>query len=340
MQFGIAKKIKDGARKIVLEEAEAARVAAFSAFKSLGLEVPQFTAPPLPAIEDSPTRDTMVSPCGDQAKCNKVALGTDARGDKSKNKSSDYAAPRTSICNLKEYAHPGSSIQMKENLGIANNAKITTQESASPSSTGIFAGSSSTIVVDKGPVNAYSFPGGFDCFLNQWSAVSEFSFDVHFMKKSIKPSLTLFEVFGLAVCWENSPIYYCNFPKDLVTTGNKDSIEMWGNFQRRWKKIADIMQQKSVKKMTWNLKIQIQALKSAYISCQRLARFHLDPKMLDNIEVLDSSYVMLSPISVYSGLDICLLAWVLWPDEESRTVPNLEKVHHILCSAMPLAFHW
>nr|CAB3461938.1 unnamed protein product [Digitaria exilis] len=71
MQFGIAKKIKNGARKIVLEEAEAARVAAFSAFKSLGLEVPQFTAPPLPAIEDSPTRDTMVSPCGDQAKCNK-----------------------------------------------------------------------------------------------------------------------------------------------------------------------------------------------------------------------------------------------------------------------------
>ncbi|KAF8666497.1 hypothetical protein HU200_053610 [Digitaria exilis] len=326
MQFGIAKKIKDGARKIVLEEAEAARVAAFSAFKSLGLEVPQFTAPPLPAIEESPTRDTIVSPCGDQAKCNKVALGTDARDDKSKNKSSDYAAPRTSICNLKEDAHPGSSIQMKENLGIANNAKITTQESASPSSTGIFAGSSSTIVVDKGPVNAYSFPGGFDCFLNQWSAVSEFSFDVHFMKKSIKPSLTLFEVFGLAVCWENSPIYYCNFPKDLVTNGNKDSSEMWGNFQRRWKKIADIMQQKSVKKMTWNLKIQIQALKSAYISCQRLARFHLDPKMLDNIEVLDSSYVLLSPISVYSGLDICLLAWVLWPDEESRTVPNLEKL--------------
>ncbi|RCV18574.1 hypothetical protein SETIT_3G311900v2 [Setaria italica] len=323
MQFGIAKKIKNGARKIVLEEAEAARVAAFSAFKSLGVEVPQFTAPSLPAIEDSPMRDTVVSPCGDQARSNKVALGINAGDDKNKNNSSDYAAPRISTYSLRE-EHPGSYIQMKENL--ANNAKITTQEAASPLSTDFIAGSSSTNLADKGPVNAYNFLGGFDCFLDQWSAVSEFCFDVHFIKKAMKPSSNLFEVFGLAVCWENSPIYYCNFPKDLVTTGAKDSSEMWGNFQRRWKKIADIMQQKSVKKMTWNLKVQIQALKSAYISCQRLARFHLDHKVLENIEVLDNSYVLLSPISVYSGLDICLMAWVLWPDEESRTVPNLEKL--------------
>ncbi|CAL4907070.1 unnamed protein product [Urochloa decumbens] len=323
MQFGISKKIKNGARKIVLEEAEAARVAAFSAFKSLGVEVPQFTAPPLAAIEDSPTGDTMISPCGNQAKCNKLALGTDAGDDKNKNNSSDYAAPRTSTYSLRE-EHPG--IQMKENLGIANNAKVTTQEAASPLSTGIIAGSSSTNVADKGPVNACNFPGGFDCFLDQWSAISEFFFDVHFIKKSVKPSSTLFEVFGLAVCWENSPVYYCNFPKDLVTTGIKDSSEMWGNFKGRWKRIANIMQQKTAKKLTWNLKIQIQALKSAYISCQRLARFHLDHKMLDNIEVLDNSYVLLSPMCVYNGLDICLVAWVLWPDEESRTVPNLEKL--------------
>jgi DNA polymerase theta len=335
MQFGIAKKIKNGARKIVLEEAEAARVAAFAAFKSLGVEVPQFTAPSLPAIEDSSIRDTMVSPCGVEARSNKVALGINAGDDKNKN-NSGYAALRISTYSLRE-ERPGSSIQMKENL--ANNAKITTQESASPLSTEFIAGSSSTKLTDKGPVNAYNFPGGFDCFLEQWSAVREFFFDVHFIKKAMKPSSNLFEVFGLAVCWENSPIYYSNFPKDLVTTGAKDSREMWANFQRRWKKIDQIMQQQSVKKMTWNLKIQIQALKSAYISCQRLARFHLDHKVLENIEVLDNSYVLLSPISVYSGLDICLVTWVLWPDEESRTVPNLEKVHHKLCSAEPLAFH-
>ncbi|XP_062201875.1 helicase and polymerase-containing protein TEBICHI isoform X2 [Phragmites australis] len=325
MQFGIAKKIKNGARKIVLEEAEAARVAAFSAFKSLGVEVPQFTAPALPTIEDSPTRDTMVSPCGDKANCNKLALVTHAGDDK--NYCSNYdAAQRASTDSLGDYTCPGSSIHMKDNAGLASNVNITIQEAASPLSTQITDKSSGRNVADKGPINAYNFPGGFDCFLDRWSAVGEFSFDLHFVKKSTNLSWTLFEVFGLAVCWENSPIYYCNFPKDLVTIGNNDSSEMWGHFQRRWNKIADIMQQNSVKKMTWNLKIQIQALKSAYFSCQRLARFHLDHKMLNNIEVLDNSYVLLPPISVYNGIDICLVAWVLWPDEESKTMPSLEKL--------------
>ncbi|GKG00408.1 hypothetical protein Tco_0302098, partial [Tanacetum coccineum] len=36
IQFGVAKKIKNGACKIVLEKAEEARDAAFSAFKALG----------------------------------------------------------------------------------------------------------------------------------------------------------------------------------------------------------------------------------------------------------------------------------------------------------------
>ncbi|XP_065622903.1 helicase and polymerase-containing protein TEBICHI isoform X1 [Quercus suber] len=39
VQLGVAKKIKNGARKIVLDKAEEARVAAFSAFKSLGFNV-------------------------------------------------------------------------------------------------------------------------------------------------------------------------------------------------------------------------------------------------------------------------------------------------------------
>ncbi|CAD6343940.1 unnamed protein product [Miscanthus lutarioriparius] len=294
MQFGIAKKIKNGARKIVLEEAEAARVAAFSAFKSLGVEVPQFTAPPLAAIEDYPTRDTI-----DQAKSNKLAFGTHARDDKNKNNCSDYATPRASTYSLRKDLNPAPSIQMKENAELSKNVKITRQGAAASLSTEIADGLSSRDVADKGPVHAYNFPGVLTVFL--------------------------INVFGLAVCWENSPIYYCNFPKDLVTTGNNDFREMWGYFQRRWEKITDIMQQKSVQKMTWNLKIQIQALKSPYISCQRLERFHLDHKMLDKVEVLDNSYMLLSPISVYNGLDICLLAWVLWPDEESRTVPNLEK---------------
>jgi DNA polymerase theta len=339
MQFGIAKKIKNGARKIVLEEAEAARLAAFSAFKSLGVEVPQFTAPPLPTIEDSPTRYAMDSRVGsgDQANCNKLALAMQGADDKS-NCSNYASAQRASTKSLAEDTRPGSLIQMN-NPGIPINANTSIQEASSPSSTQITDKSGSKDVTDMGPVNACKFSGGFDCFLDQWSSVNEFSFDLHFVKKSTKSSLTLFEIFGLAVCWENSPIYYCNFPKDLVTAGNNDSNEAWVNFLRRWNKIHDIMQQKSIKKITWNLKIQIQALKSAYFSCQQLARFHLDHKILNNVEVLENSYVLLPPIAVYNGLDICLVAWVLWPDEESKTAPNLDKVQQMSCSAMPFVFH-
>ncbi|MQL85478.1 hypothetical protein Taro_017980 [Colocasia esculenta] len=31
-------------------------------------------------------------------------------------------------------------------------------------------------------------------------------------------------------------------------------------------------------------------------------------------------------IIVHDGMDLCLVAWILWPDEESRYSPNLEKV--------------
>lgn len=51
IQLGVAKKIKNGARKIVLDKAEEARVAAFSAFKSLGLDIPEFSRPLLLKVE-------------------------------------------------------------------------------------------------------------------------------------------------------------------------------------------------------------------------------------------------------------------------------------------------
>uniref|UniRef100_A0A0D3HTH3 Helicase and polymerase-containing protein TEBICHI n=1 Tax=Oryza barthii TaxID=65489 RepID=A0A0D3HTH3_9ORYZ len=311
MQLGIAKKIKNGARKIVLEEAEAARVAAFSAFKSLGVQVPQFTTPLLPTIDEPPTRDSMVS------------IGRGQASDDTNNCFS-YGSQRASTeRTLGKDMHPGSSIQITESARIVNNANIVVQV-ASPFS--IETKLSSRNVADKGPVNAYNFPGGFDSFLDQWSTVSEFSFDLHYVKKSIKSSSTYFDILGLAVCWENSPVYYCNFPKDLMMAGSNDSIEMWDELTRRWNRVIEIMRQNSVKKMTWNLKFQIQALKYPCVSCQRLSRLHLDYKMLKNVEVLDNLYVFLQPVSVHSGLDICLVAWVLWPDEESKTVPNLEKL--------------
>ncbi|KAL9687354.1 hypothetical protein QQ045_031754 [Rhodiola kirilowii] len=53
MHLGIAKKIKNGARKIVLEKAEEARLAAFSAFKSLGFDYPHLSQLILPIVVEN-----------------------------------------------------------------------------------------------------------------------------------------------------------------------------------------------------------------------------------------------------------------------------------------------
>ncbi|KAF5948402.1 hypothetical protein HYC85_014359 [Camellia sinensis] len=57
IQLGVAKKIKNGARKIVLDKAEEARVATFIAFKSLGLDVPQLPQPVLKAAGDATQKE-------------------------------------------------------------------------------------------------------------------------------------------------------------------------------------------------------------------------------------------------------------------------------------------
>ncbi|GMP67356.1 hypothetical protein CsSME_00027375 [Camellia sinensis var. sinensis] len=57
VQLGVAKKIKNGARKIVLDKAEEARVAAFTAFKSHGLNVPQLPQPVLKAAGDATQKE-------------------------------------------------------------------------------------------------------------------------------------------------------------------------------------------------------------------------------------------------------------------------------------------
>ncbi|XP_059445323.1 helicase and polymerase-containing protein TEBICHI-like [Corylus avellana] len=52
VQLGEAKKIKSGARKIVLDKAEEARIVAFSAFKSLGFDFPHFSQPILSTVTE------------------------------------------------------------------------------------------------------------------------------------------------------------------------------------------------------------------------------------------------------------------------------------------------
>ncbi|XWS70350.1 hypothetical protein CRYUN_Cryun03dG0040400 [Craigia yunnanensis] len=91
----------------------------------------------------------------------------------------------------------------------------------------------------------------------------------------------------------------------------------------RWKRIGDIMGKSGDRKVTWNLKVQIQVLKSPAISVQRFGGMYLGGKDT-GLEIIDNSCLLLPPVLINDGIDMCIAAWILWPDERSSS-PNLEK---------------
>jgi len=193
----------------------------------------------------------------------------------------------------------------------------------------------------KGPTNASNISGGFDSFLDLWDATQEFYFDIHYNKRSEVNSVSLFEIHGIAICWENSPVYFINLPKDLLwshkqrndstpsQSGDKNNVQPPENWleivRKRWNKIGEIMGKRGVLKFTWNLKIQLQVLKGAVVSIQRFGCPSF-PRKIFGPELIDSSHLTLSPINIEEAIDMCIVAWILWPDEERSSNPNLEKV--------------
>ncbi|XP_031265968.1 helicase and polymerase-containing protein TEBICHI isoform X2 [Pistacia vera] len=392
IQLGVAKKIKNGARKIVLEKAEEARIAAFSAFKSLGLDVPQFSRPLLLTTGDNPTRqeeattffrDYTSSSFVDPIKTNMVLAKPHKEADENMEKvaleNAGETLRKTSDGGLvaSVEVHSTTALQhnfVTENLevptvgsgigGVKCNANVEqiknadTTLSIRPEKNGIgnitpsghldklqdrpsqglclFKDSAWT----KGPINATNTPGGFNHFLDIWEATQEFYFDIHYNKQSKVNHGALFEIYGIAICWENSPVYYVNLPKDLLSSGSKrnDGLVISGSddksdslpperqleiMKQRWKRIGVIMEKRDVRKFTWNLKVQNQVLKCAAVSAQRFGCRNLVGKSL-GLELIDSLY-SLSPIYVKDGIDLCIVAWILWPDEERSSNPNLEK---------------
>ncbi|KAL0330327.1 UNVERIFIED_CONTAM: Helicase and polymerase-containing protein TEBICHI [Sesamum radiatum] len=282
LQMGVAKKIKNGARKIVLDKAEEARVAAFSAFKSLGLDVPQIVV-------------------------HYYVLLLDLRKN--------------------QHSLQGRSPQSNEHL-----VHVGQQQ---PKRKNICTGSIQ-IAFEKGPVNVMSIPGGLESFLDLWDATKEFFFDIHFTKKSELNSIAPFEIHGIAICWENTPVYYLNIPKDIFrccsqgnehATGSKDVIPPKLQVEiakKRWSRIGIIMGKKDVRKFTWNLKVQIQALKNPAVAIHKFSNLHGGIKSL-GLDLIDNSYFMFSPIHMRFAIDMCVVAWILAPDEERSSYPNLEK---------------
>jgi len=50
------------------------------------------------------------------------------------------------------------------------------------------------------------------------------------------------------------------------------------------------------------------------------------PGKIVDLDVIDNSYVLFPPIHVQDAIDLCIVAWILWPDEESSSTPDLDKV--------------
>lgn len=381
LQFGVAKKIKNGARKIVLDKAEEARIAAFSAFKSLGYTVPQL-APP---ILSTAARDSIRQEAGSTSGSDTVDTShsfVDANHTDNSNivalekeredliKSSDNGALASvegksgneMPCSLSTIPVAGPTTnELNATFDPTRNPDVTTlsvqlQKQNDKSSirdgchghgtveqhqSGNLASGNVDNSSQKGPINAVSNHGGLDSFLDLWDTVQEFYFDIHYIKRLELHSAAPFEVHGIAVCWENSPVYYINLPRDILLSDNRkddcfslsacsykqkvsssNSKQDLVNAMHRWSRISKIIGRENVRKFTWNLKIQIQVLKKPAVSVQR---FGCLDKIMD-LEVVDNSYILLPPIHVKDAIDMCIVAWILWPDEERSSNPNLDKV--------------
>ncbi|XP_039027780.1 helicase and polymerase-containing protein TEBICHI isoform X1 [Hibiscus syriacus] len=374
MQFGVAKKIKNGARKIVLDKAEEARAAAFSAFKSLGYSVPQFSRPLM--LNGSPGgQEAASTSVGDDSPHSFVGVGqiedasamplteTGKNLEKVSSPNEGIVLTKSSADNLVVFEEINLDTALQTNLGLENPAAVigdevnaaveqcrsTKMETASEY---LDHGMQDMLNEDlcvgtadgacgKGPLNAVNAPGGFDSFLELWETAVEFSFDIHFNRRSETNSVAPFEIHGIAICWKNSHVYYVNLPKDLLWSDNRKnnslstsaSSEKHNNLpsqhlsemaKLRWKRIGDIMGKRGVRKVTWNLKVQIQVLKNPAISIQRFACLHLGGEDM-GLEIIDNSWLLLPPVLLNDGIDMCIAAWILWPDEERSSNPNLEK---------------
>lgn len=335
----MAKKIKNGARKIVLEKAEEARDAAFSAFKALGVDVPQFPMnitkkePVMSSREDTTSSEGRTSNFVHMDQNNLKSKTIEVREDKTSDVGSGTSPQHNSDDTTLSISGAGPSVGI---ISMKENTLDETVPQKEEEKEGLRVGNKERNS-EKGPMSAVNAPGGFDTFLNMWDAVNEFFFDIHYNKRSELHTIAPFELQGIAICWEDSPVYYISVPKDLYwSEGNKNKSPIGNNnfraqqdqlemAKKRWCRICMIMSKNHVRKFGWNLKIQNQVLKHPAVSIQRFGSIKDSVKTM-GVELIENSYYMFSPVHLKDVVDLCVVVWILWPDEERSSNPNLEKV--------------
>ncbi|XP_057854248.2 helicase and polymerase-containing protein TEBICHI isoform X1 [Cryptomeria japonica] len=396
IQIGVAKKIKNGARQIVLDQAEEARVAAFTAFKALGLNVPLSLSQPIPASssgvslnqDNSETlpeklydennqlfrdpiselwttdnqiaakyadKDGMTLPIEERTKDRDTT--SLIRGDLSLQNTVDKKNMYPNNVNDGKYGQPfvGEGVsdteilqkRSEDNMALGNEINIVSRNNdkneVNVVSEGalMFSGFSfehetnqdrhklnETVnpTLYNGPIDVNNISGGFEAFLNKWELVNEFCFDLHFSNGSVKDSSLMFEIHGLAICWDGSPVYYVSFSKRSMDTERNDAHAK-GKYdiaKERWEKVAKVMCKKGVKKITWSLKNQFQAFTRPGISMPNINQSK-DESCKKNELLTAMHLVALPSVDVEDAIDLCLVAWLLWPDEESTDYPTLEQ---------------
>ncbi|CAH2077166.1 unnamed protein product [Thlaspi arvense] len=229
IHLGLAKKIKNGARKIVLEKAEEARAAAFSAFKSLGLDVHELSNP----LQLVPAR----SPNGQDAIEGDISGGS--------------VGPNRFTEGHMEC----------ENFGEDNRREKRREVS------GAVLGVSSEVNLTSRPL------------------------------PDIQPIGTTVGTDG---------------PNAASILSNEDNVEQ------------HLTENAHIPPSNKDNAVQIQVLKSPAISIQRCARLNL-PEGNSDLELVDGSWLVMPPLRISHTIDMSILTWILWPDEERHSNPNIDK---------------
>ncbi|XP_073390265.1 helicase and polymerase-containing protein TEBICHI isoform X3 [Physcomitrium patens] len=193
-------------------------------------------------------------------------------------------------------------------------------------------------VPSRGPRDVDKLVGGFDEFLRRWQGVDEFAFDFYF-RTPRKGLPDPFEVMGVAICWKDSPVYYVNLSivhksfqhATNPNCGNKEVIIREVNSsliesQTRWRHVGTMLSKTGVRKISWDLKIQLQVLNNPGLHVPSARQTTEHERGVPDVKAREGEVVALPSIRVQMPcIDTRVAAWLLWPDEESTRLLSLEQ---------------